>query len=153
MFWVIDYALALVAYDGKRFYAWPLIMLSFFIAPIVWPFLLVWILTAMEHARWIQPRARTSWDHFVGNLREGCFIIVHLSDGSFIGGRFGQQCHAGGYPEHGHLFIEEIWDTDADGQFTGIAYEGQGIILRPFDYKFIRVSTGGSDGGSEERRE
>lgn len=118
-----------------------ILLLSFFVVPIVWPFVLVAILRQMEKLRWIQPRAKTGWDHFFNNLQQGCYIIAQLNDGSYIGGRFGTASHASGYPNPGNLFIEELWEVGEDGSFTGVVLQGQGVILRATDYKYIRVST------------
>jgi hypothetical protein len=95
----------------------------------------------MERWRWIQPRARTSWDHYFNSLKRGSYIIVHLNDGNYVGGKYGRASHASSYPDPGHLFLEEIWEVGADGNFTGVVEKGQGVLLRPTDYKYIRVST------------
>jgi hypothetical protein len=64
-----------------------------------------------------------------------------MNDGSFKGGVFGINSYASGYPNSGELFLEELWEVDETGAFTGEVFEGQGIVLRASEYKFIRVST------------
>jgi hypothetical protein len=103
--------------------------------------LLVTILRLLEGFRLIQPQANTSWDYYFNQLRRGSYVVVHLHDGGYIGGKFGQASYASGYPDSGHLFLEELWEVGNDGNFTGKALTGQGVILRPADYKYVRVST------------
>lgn len=141
LWFFIDYATNEKNIRENPLISYLILLLSFFVAPIIWPFILVAALRKMEKLRWIQPRAKTGWDHFFNNLQQGCYIIVQLNDGSYIGGRFGTASHASGYPNPGNLFIEELWEVGEDGNFTGSRLQGQGVILRASDYKYVRVST------------
>jgi vacuolar-type H+-ATPase subunit I/STV1 len=141
LYWLIVYAVSPRALNERPIESYVIIMFAFFVAPSIWPFLLVVILTLMERLRLIQPRANTGWDHYFNNLRRGSYVVVHLHDGSYIGGKFGQASYASGYPDSGHLFLEELWEIGPEGNFTGEVLEGQGVILRPTDYKYVRVST------------
>ncbi len=116
-------------------------MIVFFLTPLIWPFGLFYALRMMENWRWISPQANTAWDHYFTKLKRGSYVIVHMNDGSFIGGKFDRHSYASGYPDSGHLFLEELWEVGQDGNFTTVVFEGQGVILRPSDYKYVRVST------------
>ena len=118
-----------------------ILMICFFSAPILWPFMLFNFIKLLEKARLIRARAKTSWDSYFGRLQRGCFIIVHMNDGTYVGGKFDVLSYASSYPNPGHLFIEELWEVDQDGVFTGKIFVGEGVILRPTDYKYLRVST------------
>jgi hypothetical protein len=137
----IDYAISPDILDTQPLRSYVVILFSFFIAPAIWPFVLVNALRWLERWGIIQPQAKTSWDHFFNNIRRGSFVVVHLPDGSYMGGKFGVNSYASGYPDSGHLYLEELWEVGADGNFTGKVLEGQGVILRPTDYKYVRVST------------
>lgn len=141
LYWLIVYAVSPEALDRQPIASYSILMFTFFVAPAIWPFVLVAILKLMERFMLIQPRANTGWDHYFNNLRRGSYVIIHLHDGSYVGGKFGQASYASGYPDSGHLFLEELWEIGADGNFTGEILEGQGVILRPTDYKYVRVST------------
>jgi Family of unknown function (DUF6338) len=141
LYWPIMYAVSNEILRAHPVRSYGIVICSFFVAPVVWPFLLVAILRLLERLRLIQPQANTSWDHYFKRLRRGSYVIAHLHDGSYVGGKFGEVSYASGYPDSGHLFLEELWEVGDDGKFTGKAFEGQGVILRPTDYKYVRVST------------
>jgi vacuolar-type H+-ATPase subunit I/STV1 len=141
LYWLIVYAISDEIIREHPLQSYGIIVFSFFVAPAVWPFLLVTILRRLEGLRLIQPQANTSWDYYFNQLRRGSYVIVHLHDGSYVGGKFDEASYASGYPDSGHLFLEELWEVGNDGNFTGKALTGQGVILRPTDYKYVRVST------------
>jgi Family of unknown function (DUF6338) len=141
LYWLIVYAVSNDVIREHPLRSYGIVILSFFLAPAIWPFLLVTILRQLERLRLIQPQANTSWDYYFNKLRRGSYVIVHLHDRSYIGGKFGRASYASGYPDSGHLFLEELWGVGNDGNFTGKALTGQGVILRPTDYKYVRVFT------------
>lgn len=59
------------------------------------------------------PRA---WDH-VFDAHTPTFVRVALSDGTRIGGRFGDRSYAAQFPHDGDLFLDEVWPVSADGTF------------------------------------
>jgi hypothetical protein len=140
-YWIILYALSDQIFIDQPFLSYALLFICLFMLPMFWPFALSVILDLMAKFRWIQPRAKTAWDHYFKNLKQGSYVIVHMNDGSFKGGVFGINSYASGYPNSGELFLEELWEVDETGAFTGEVFEGQGIVLRASEYKFIRVST------------
>lgn len=109
------------------------------IAPVIWPFLLDKALVLFAKRGWIAVRSKTAWDDFFSR-RQPCWIIVHLHDGSKIGGIFGNQSYATLYPTPGHLFIEELWSIDQEtGAFEDGGPVSKGIILKPEDYRFVEI--------------
>ncbi|NCT41203.1 MAG: hypothetical protein GW778_06045 [Alphaproteobacteria bacterium] len=121
--------------------AYGVIVFCFFITPAIWPFVLIKTLKEMEKNKLIKPRMKTAWDHYFTNLREGSYVIVHMNDGTHIGGMFGEKSYASGFPNTGEIYIEELWDVNKDGKFTGTSLKGQGIIIKADQYKYIRVSS------------
>ena len=121
---------------------WLVLVVAFIVLPAAWPFVLVWLLRFAEGRGWIAVRARTAWDDFFGRQRTGCWIQVELNDGRLVGGRFGRNSYASAYPDPGHLALEELWTVDSDGYFVE-PWPGQaGLILRPSDYRLVRVYGG-----------
>ena len=106
---------------------------------MVWPFLFVRFLDFAEGKGWILVRAKTAWDMFFGNLKEGCWIQVELTDGRVIGGKFGRESYASAWPDPGHLYIQELWTVDVFGNFQYQVTGSPGTLLRPGDYRFVRV--------------
>jgi len=62
-----------------------------------------------------------------------------LQDGSVVGGVFGRDSFASSYPEPGHIYIQELWQIDAQGHFVSPMNGSPGILLRPDDYRYLKV--------------
>jgi Family of unknown function (DUF6338) len=122
--------------------AWIVLNLGFVIIPVFWPFAVVWLLQQAEKRGWIAVRARTAWDDFFGRQHIECWLQVELADGRIVGGRFGRGSFASSWPDPGHLFMEEVWRVDEEGYFTDPVPGSAGILLRPADYKMVRVYKG-----------
>jgi Family of unknown function (DUF6338) len=116
-----------------------LIVLCILMAPVVWPFLLVRFLRLAEAQGLIAVRAKTACDDFFGTDRPGFWVQVVLNDGTLVGGKFGDKSYASSFPEPGHIYIEELWQVDAYGQFESVVDGKPGVLLRPSDYKYLRV--------------
>ena len=125
--------------------AWVLAVLSLVIVPAIWPWLLRGCLRWLEQRKWIIVQAKTAWDDFFQSHSSGCWMIVDLADDKRVGGRFGSRSFASAWPEPGHLFIEELWDVNDDGQFVAAKPGAQGVLLRPTDYKRVTVLTEGAN--------
>ncbi|HUN41446.1 MAG TPA: DUF6338 family protein [Acetobacteraceae bacterium] len=123
---------------------WVVLIIGFVIAPVFWPFCLVWLLEAAETRGWIAVRAKTACDDFFGRQRTECWLQVELTDGRVVGGRFGHNSFASSWPDPGHLFMEEVWQVTEEGYFAEPLLGSAGMLLRPSDYKLIRVYEGGS---------
>jgi hypothetical protein len=125
----------------ERFWAEWLILVAVVCAPAVWPFVLVSLLRWAERKSWISVRAHTAWDDFFSRQRNGFWLQVELNDGRVLGGRFGDRSYASAYPDPGHLLIEELWRVDDEGDFTERWPGNAGLLLRPSDYRLVRVYT------------
>lgn len=109
------------------------------VGPIAWPFLLDRFLAFLAKIGFVKYRYKTAWDDFFSR-RQACWLIVHLHDGTKIGGVFSGQSYATLYPTPGHLFIEELWQIDQEtGAFSGNEPLSKGIILKPEDYRFVEI--------------
>jgi Family of unknown function (DUF6338) len=121
---------------------WFTLFLGFVVAPIVWPLGLILLLQKAEKYGWIAVRARTAWDDFFGRQLIECWVQAELSDGRVVGGRYGRASFASSWPDPGHMFLEEMWKVDEDGYFADPVPGNAGLLLRPTDYKLIRVYKG-----------
>jgi len=110
------------------------------VTPCIWPFVLRFGLEALQHRRLIPSQSRTGWDH-VFRSNTPYFVIVHLHDGRRIGGFYGARSYAGVFAASGHLFLEEVWDLNEDGDFVDPVPDSEGIVLRPTDYHFVELKT------------
>ncbi len=121
---------------------WLVPILGVVVVPVAWPLILVRLLQLAEQRGWIAVRARTAWDDFFGRQKTECWRQVQLMDGSLIGGRFGRESFASSWPDPGHVFMQEVWRLDEDGYFVEPLPRSAGILLRPADYKLVRVYKG-----------
>ncbi len=132
--------------------AWLVVIVGFVATPVVWPFALVWLLQKAEKRGWVALRAKTAGDDFFGRQRTECWLQVELPDGRIIGGRFGRSSFASSWPDPGHLFMEGVWRVDEDGYFVEPIPGNGGVLLRPTDYKLLRVYKGMSPDEQEVSR-
>ncbi len=119
--------------------AWGLVIVCFLVAPAIWPFVVAKVIRWLEQGGIIMVQAHTSLDEFFGKAKDGCWLIVELNDSSLVGGRFGSNSFASAYPDSGHLYIEELWEVGTNGAFGGRVDGAPGILLRPTDYRHVRV--------------
>lgn len=115
------------------------LIIGFVVMPVVWAFGAVWLLRAAQSRRWISSQTRSAWDAFFANQRTGSWVIVTMNDNSMIGGKFGTRSFASAWPAPGHLFLEELWAVNTNGQLHYKITPARGILLRPADYKFVCV--------------
>jgi len=108
------------------------------VLPALWPFALRWALSALNRIGLILGQEHTGWDAAFLR-RQPYFVIVHLPDGQRLGGYYGYDSYASLYPVSGHLYLEEVWALDADGEFEARVEGSRGVILRPDDYKFVEL--------------
>lgn len=125
-----------------RWASWLVLLVAFIVAPAIWPFLLVRVLQLAEGAGLISVRAKTAWDDFFSRQREGCWLQIEMLDGRLFGGRYGTRSFASSYPDPGDLYLEELWKVDVDGYFSEPFPGKPGLLLRPSDYRLVRVYVG-----------
>ena len=121
---------------------WLVMLVAFVLLPAIWPFALVALLRWAEGKGWINVRAKTAWDDFFEHQKSGCWLQVELNDGRVVGGRFGTESYASALPDPGHLLLEELWTVDENGGFVDPWPGNAGLLLRPTDYRMIRIYTG-----------
>jgi hypothetical protein len=86
-------------------------------------------------------RAPTAWD-MVWAGRKGRFVVAKLSDGRFVGGKFGRKSGVAFWRDGHDLYLEEEWAVDENGLFT--AASGQvpataGVWLRGDEIEYVRL--------------
>lgn len=117
---------------------WFIIVVCFIVFPGFWPFLYVWVARNASSRGWILVQAKTGFDDFFSRATSGCWLQVELLNGEIVGGRFGEKSYASAFPNAGHLFVEELWTVE-NGKFTARVDGCPGIILRPEEYRNLKV--------------
>ena len=142
LFWPIKLVLFQGYLDSNPFVSWLILIGCFFVVPIIWPNLIVKLLKLLAKKGKILVRSPTAWDEVFSNLSDGAWVIVEFNDGSRLGGKFGEQSYASSYPDFGHIYIQEVWNVDNNGNTTSPLPGKPGMILKPNDYHYIKVLRG-----------
>ena len=99
-----------------------------FVAPAIWPFLLVRIFRSRQAARYLVNLIPKPWDVVFRGLGES-WIIVHMADGRRVGGRYAKGSQASSYPADEQLYLKEVWRLDEEGRFIGKVERTGGVIV------------------------
>lgn len=94
---------------------WPVIFLKFRKVPMV-------------AARTPSPNPRV-WDD-IFSKRVPYWVIVHLKDQRRIGGLYGAKSYTSHSPAPPEIYLEQVWNVNSDGGFTGSRVEStEGILI------------------------
>lgn len=88
-----------------------------------------------------------AWD-FYFQRAEPCWVICHLKSGELVGGWFGEQSFASGFPQAQELYIERLWKMNPSGAFESEVDRSLGGFVRREDcnlVEFFRNQTEGRD--------
>jgi hypothetical protein len=120
-----------------------LLSLALVALPCAWPV----IFCKLFDWKWIAKRTVSPipkpWDYVFGGYatkKRDFWIIVHLNDGSRIGGKFGQSSYASSYPEEEQLYLQEIYAVDENGNFDQAPLpNSEGMIIFGRDIKTVEL--------------
>lgn len=131
--WLIAPLLGGQLSEVASYFAIAVVFLAF---PAIWPIFWKWLRTRKwvgKHT--IHPIARP-WD-YVFSKREPAWVIVHMKDGSVIGGRFDANSFASSWPAPEQLYLEELWELDAQRAFKNVIPRSHGAIILGADIRAI----------------
>jgi hypothetical protein len=111
-------------------------LLMILIGPIIWPITIYKIRTSKYFCEHFLIPIPKSWDFFFSK-REECFILIHLTNGSKIGGIYSENSYSSSYPESEDLYLEEVWDVDKNGNFIEKLKDTKGIWIPKSSYTYI----------------
>ena len=81
---------------------------------------------------------KTAFDAFF-STNEPCWVIVHLADGSRVGGWYGSSSFASAFPHSGEFYLEELWTITDDGKFGAPVSDSKGALFRQKDYVWLEL--------------
>ncbi len=99
----------------------------------------------------------TAWDSFFSRGTE-CWVLVHLKDGSLVGGRFTESSFASAFPNDRDLYIREAWTIGDDGKFAERVLDSLGVWISAKDCELMEFfespieATHGEQGQAAEGR-
>lgn len=117
------------------------LMLVFLIAPVGWPILLRWLLTLRWLGRFVVSPIKRPWDYVFGR-REPYWIIVHLRDGSAVGGRYAGDSFASSYPAPEQIYLQELWQLDGEMKFVQPIANSKGALFFKDEIKAVEFFAG-----------
>lgn len=82
----------------------------------------------------------SAWD-FAFNGRKAGWVRVQTSDGTWMGGWFGDGSFASSFPEPREIFIEQGYVMDGAGVFTGDISAPNGLYIRCDDIRLLDFTT------------
>jgi hypothetical protein len=105
------------------------------VLPVLWPVLVY----KLSKIRFFKTRLTpTAWDHFF-NLKEDCFILLHLKNGQILGGLYTDKSFASAYPEKEDLYLSELWRLDEKGEFQERIENSGGLLVNFEEVSFIEI--------------
>ncbi len=102
--------------------------LILFIFPIIWPVVILKLLSFPFLAKYIRNPIPTPWDYVFGQRRP-YWVIIHLKNGKKIGGKFDRKSYASSYPIEEQVYLEEVWELDENQRFIKVIDRTGGMII------------------------
>lgn len=142
---ILLFPLLLFVVNGKNALSSPLsYWLSLFVlvlgGPVAWPILWVWIATKTRLRKWLIIPYRSASDFFFSK-RSTCFVVVHLKNGSMIGGWLGETSYVTTYPESGDLYLSATVRLTADAELGAPVPSSLGVLVRRDEYTHLELHT------------
>jgi hypothetical protein len=106
------------------------------VGPAAWPLVLRLVERYAIRGGLLLGEQKTAFDAFF-STNEPCWVIVHLKDGSRIGGYFGGDSYASAHPHSGDFYLQELWNLDENGVFDGPIANSKGAIFHRSDYVWL----------------
>lgn len=119
-------------YLENKFNGFFLYIFIFIFVPIILPVILIGI---RKQIPGLSPH-KTAWDCFFSK-KPACFILVHLKNGSFMGGLYSENSYVNAFPKSNDLYIEETWKINEDGTFVEKIAGTKGFYVCKEDYDYI----------------
>jgi hypothetical protein len=104
------------------------LFLILFITPIIWPVLFLKVVQWGPMANLVVHPVQKPWDWVFGK-KEAYWVIVHLTDGRRIGGRYDIGSFASSYPSEEQIYLIETWELDEAGRFIKPVERSKGILI------------------------
>ena len=96
----------------------------------------------------------TGWD-FIWTNKKDKYLLLTLEDGTLIGGYWGDNSYASGYPKKQDLYIEQMLPVSSDGDFLTVepSHIGRGCYVKGDLIKYIETIPFFSSGDDSEEGE
>ncbi|MCM7097221.1 DUF6338 family protein [Enterobacter kobei] len=111
-----------------------------FLLLIIFPIINPIVLNKLRKCRFISdklphPTGRP-WDYFF-SLKQSCWVIVTMKDGSQVAGAYKNNAFASSCPEPEQIYLSEHWVLNSDGGFERPRNDTLGIIILSSEIKTL----------------
>jgi hypothetical protein len=123
-------------YRDHRLWYLLALLIVIFVIPILWPIVLLKVLSWSPIAKRVIHPILKPWDYIFGK-RNAYWVIIHLQDGRKIGGKYDKNSFASSYPAEEQIYLEEVWELDEKSAFKKRIDRSNGIIILGKDISSI----------------
>jgi hypothetical protein len=123
-------------YRDHRAWYFLALLIVIFVIPILWPIILLKVLSWSPIAKRVIHPILKPWDYIFGK-RNAYWVIIHLQDGRKIGGKYDNKSFASSYPADEQIYLEEVWELDEKSAFKKKIDRSNGIIILGKDISSI----------------
>lgn len=123
-------------------------------APVIWPFILMNLRTTKFFQRAMPHPTEKPWDYVFGQLKP-YWVIVTLTDGKKIAGKYCTSSFASSSPAPEQLYLEEAWTMNDEGGFERKRTQTAGIMILSPDIatiEFFEITYGDNHDRQEGTR-
>lgn len=89
-------------------------------------------------------RMPSAWD-YVMRLERPAYVRVYLTSGQVIGGEYASQSFASTVPNRADLYLEQLWQLDADGEFLQPIVDNWGVWISQSTIERVEFFDSGED--------
>ncbi len=125
---------------------WALVL--FLVVPAAGAWMVSWLQNRNKNAATrLEP---TAWDYMARKAMNSRFVRARLKDGTWVGGWYGAQSYASGYPSSPDIYIQWAYQMNDDGSFGPPTEGSSGIYLRLDNIDVLEVIDRQATAGGEE---
>ena len=115
---------------------WLNAVLVFLIGPVVLPIAWSWLRSTAWMTRLLVAQYATAWDYYFVR-RTPVFALIHLKDGSIVGGYWGPGGYASLSPHAGDLYLTHVYKVEPDGRLGERVQDSDGLLVSRGEYTHI----------------
>lgn len=112
-----------------------------FIFPVIWPIIYIKIRKSKFVTNIVPHPIPKPWDYIFGK-REAFWLVIYLTDGTRVGGRYDTDSFTSSFPEDEQIYIQEVWNIDDNNKFLTKRTRSRGMLISSKDIKAIEFIGG-----------
>lgn len=98
------------------------------VAPVAWGMLWMWMRKTKLMQQMLPHPMDKPWDYFF-SMRKSHWVIVTLTDGRQVGGKFSSKSFASAAPAPEQIYLEEAWEVNGGGGLERARIESAGLLI------------------------